>query len=584
MVMSRAFLRRLASAAIIALAALATGPGLGRVSGGEDLSTQTGSAVQGLITSARRIDLGQLPPANGPAARAFVMPYLSPYPGRASATQTTATKAPKAGGPKATQAAQVLLNFDALNIGDDANANSIALGAGFILEPPDQGLCVGPQGVLETVNDVVGTYSLSGDRTSIPVALSAFFAEPPQVFISDPRCYYDPQSKAFFATALVVDNLLEPVSAASHQDIAVNTSGNPAGTWTVFQFDTTDPTTPGCPCFGDQPLLGVDSHGVYVSTNEFAIAAVVNPLSDPTGFLSFHGAQVYAVDKAQLIAFANSTSLIAPSVFFVHYSGMQNGGVVAASMEPATASPASSPAEYFLDSLDPNATTDDRLGVWALTNQAALDSGGIPTLSGIVINSQVYGQPPLAQEKQPSGSNNVLNTDDDRMLQVQNVDGTLWGALNTVVLPSGDTAIRSGAAWFRVTPSLSRTSPARVGGATVTAQGIVAIPGTYLLYPAIGVNAAGNAAMIFDESSSTIYPTVAFATGSGFTSVQTLHASPTFDVGFTCSPCRWGDYSAAVASSVQTSTIWMATEDLMAQGFSNANWSTRITEVVPQGG
>jgi hypothetical protein len=28
----------------------------------------------------------------------------------------------------------------------------------------------------------------------------------------------------------------------------------------------------------------------------------------------------------------------------------------------------------------------------------------------------------------------------------------------------------------------------------------------------------------------------------------------------------------------------MATEDLMAQGFSNANWSTRITEVVPQGG
>jgi hypothetical protein len=123
-----------------------------------------------------------------------------------------------------------------------------------------------------------------------------------------------------------------------------------------------------------------------------------------------------------------------------------------------------------------------------------------------------------------------------------------------------------------------------VSGATIAAQGIVAIPSTYLLYPAVGVDGSGNATMIFGESSSMIYPTVAFATGSGFSSVQTLHSSPTYDVGFSCSPCRWGDYSAAVASTVQTSTIWMATEDLMAQSFSNGNWSTRIAEVVPQGG
>jgi hypothetical protein len=106
------------------------------------------------------------------------------------------------------------------------------------------------------------------------------------------------------------------------------------------------------------------------------------------------------------------------------------------------------------------------------------------------------------------------------------------------------------------------------------------------MYPAIGVNGHGNAAMVIGESSSSIYPTVAFATGAGFGTVQTLYQSPTYDHGFSCTPCRWGDYSAAVASSVpgQTDTIWMATEDLMANGFSNGNWSTRIVKMIPAGG
>jgi hypothetical protein len=570
---------------LLALVALAVITGMSLTSA-DNLSVQTGTAAQGLITNATQVDVGQIPPANGPTATSVVLPYLSPYPGRTSPTQTTASAAPKAGGAKPGTTAQVQLNFDALNIRDDANANAIAAGAGFILEPPDQGLCVGPGGALETVNDVVGTYDLNGNRIGGPVALSAFFGELPQVFISDPRCYYDPQSKAYFASVLVIENLLEPVSATSHQDIAVNTSGNPAGKWTVFRIDTTDLTTPGCPCFGDQPLLGVDSHAVHISTNEFAIAAVANPVADPTGYLGFHGAQLYAVDKAQLINYANSSALLKPSVYYVHYSGMQNGGVIAASMEPAIGTPGSSPAEYFLDSLDPNATVDNRLGVWAMTNEAALDSGGVPTLSGIVIRSQTYGQPPLAETKQPAGSNNVLNTDDDRMLQVQNVNGTLWGSLTTVVTPSGDTAVRSGAAWFRVKPKLGNTSPATITAAGIVGQGIVAIPGSYVMYPAIGVNANGHAAMVIGESSSSMYPSVAFATGAGFGTVQTVYQSPTYDHGFSCTPCRWGDYSAAVWSTVpgQTNTIWLATEDLMAQGFSNGNWSTRIVKMIPAGG
>jgi hypothetical protein len=65
-------------------------------------------------------------------------------------------------------------------------------------------------------------------------------------------------------------------NTTSRIDLAVNTSGDPTKAWTVYRIDTTDlgastgPKHPGCPCFGDQPLLGIDAYNVF-STNEFSI-------------------------------------------------------------------------------------------------------------------------------------------------------------------------------------------------------------------------------------------------------------------------------------------------------------------------
>src|SRR6185312_4297242 len=73
--------------------------------------------------------------------------------------------------------------------------------------------------------------------------------------------------------------------------------------WTFFALNTTDdgqasddgsgntmPSNPGCPCFGDQPLLGADKYGIYITTNEFSI---LGP--------EFNGAQVYAISKSALV-------------------------------------------------------------------------------------------------------------------------------------------------------------------------------------------------------------------------------------------------------------------------------------------
>ena len=67
-------------------------------------------------------------------------------------------------------------------------------------------------------------------------------------------------------------------------------------------------------------------------------------------------------------------------------------------MQPALTT-GSAPAEYFLSSLDPNGTFDQRIGVWAMTNVGGIDKGVKPTLSSYVMPSEAYGPPPGAEQK-----------------------------------------------------------------------------------------------------------------------------------------------------------------------------------------
>ena len=265
----------------------------------------------------------------------------------------------------------------------------------------------------------------------------------------------------------------------------MNTTGDPTTPWTTYRIDTTDLGNPGCPCFGDQPLLGIDQDNIYVSTNEFSI---LGP--------QFNGAQIYAISKSELVA-------LAKSVHFVHFGNLRIGGAIAASVQPAI-SFGTPDAEYFMNSLDPNGTFDNRIGVWAMTNRQAVSQGGTPTLSHLVITSEPYAVPPPAVQK---GSTSTLDSGDDRMQQVQYINGQLWGELGTAVTIPNDNTERAGAAWFEVNPHLSGQT---IGSAAVTKQGYVTSKGNYLIYPAIQASPRGTAAMIMTLTGKGFYPSVVY--------------------------------------------------------------------------
>lgn len=124
----------------------------------------------------------------------------------------------------------------------------------------------------------------------------------------------------------------------------------------------------------------------------------------------------------------------------MHYGNLNFPEGPAYTVQPATTPPNGLYAtnnggtEYFLSALDYAGTTDSRIAVWALTNTSSLDTATPQlTLTNRVIGSEVYGQPPNAQQKPgptplanslngknpnamgPQQKLELLSTNDDRM-------------------------------------------------------------------------------------------------------------------------------------------------------------------------
>lgn len=537
---------------------LATGAFFRPATSAHAASANSPNAVTGQVAKVSTVNFANLPASVTAASHStHVVPYLSIH--SKHFASSSSGNAPSATATSGSDSHPLLHNFNGISAVDSMKVN------GFDVEPPDQGLCVGNGYVMEMVNLAVTIYHPSGTIIKGPKSVPAFFGEPPAFTNNvqgDPRCYYDPTTHAWFATQLFFTFSGKLVS---HFDLAVNSSGNPTTAWTVYQFNTTDLKHPGCPCFGDQPLLGIDQFNVYVSTNEFSIAGT-----------NFNGAQIYAISKSQLIALASKIN-------FVHFSNLSIGGTIAASVQPAITNDRNANAEYFLNSLDPFATFDNRIGVWALTNRQEVSKGGIPTLTNVVIHSETYGQPPLATD--PSGFK--INTDDDRMQQVQYINGQLWSSLDTALTIPGESGVRSAAAWFEVKPFLSGDV---ISGAHITDQGYVFSRGNYLLYPAVVAAPDGTASMVMTLMGPGTFASAVFAVrpaSSGhqnFVGIRFAAAGVTTDHGFTCTDpatgniCRWGDYSAAVIDP-SGNGIWMATEYIPGTGDKFANWGTRVFEV-----
>ncbi|NUS53003.1 MAG: hypothetical protein HOQ22_18435, partial [Nocardioidaceae bacterium] len=524
----------------------------------------------------------------------------------------------------------------------------------FSVEPPDQGLCVGGGFVVEAVNSAIQVRSTAdaGALTGVQ-DLNTFLGYPaaidrqagvigPQVI--DPVCLYDPDHDRFvFADTTLGSNPDGSFTGKNTIDVAVSNTGDPTGTWTVYHVPaqndgtdgtpnhgcTTDGTTPG-PCFQDYPHIGADANGIFISTNEY-------DLFGP----DFNAAQVFSFSKAELAAHP-------ATIRMTLVENLELVGTPGFTVWPATSpvgqySTAAGGTEFALSTVagDGSETgnptgTAKRIGVWAITNTASLDS---PTpdlrVSSRKVTSETYVFPPKSDQKvgdiplgecindttlptpfgpgcwqaffEPADEpahNEVESTPDSldtRMQQTWFTNGILWGSAGTAVRVGGE--LKAGVAWFKVRPSVNGNG--KVGG-SIRDEGYIALANNNLTMPAITMTPGGRGAIGFTVLGEDHFPSAAYVRIGSGGSVGPIHISgPGLgpDDGFTSYKAfvgdpprtRWGDYGAAVTDG---ETIWLANEHIgqtctLAEYFpspnlanfgscggtrtSLGNWFTRIT-------
>lgn len=556
----------------VVAALLASGPS-GKASGA---APATFAGTAGTVTRASAAQFGTKAAVRQTALAVRRGPSVGPTAGHRGANISSSHQS----GPQAADAGlgnnkpALAHNFTGLNSVDSFNAN------GFILEPPDQGLCagtlLGSSVVVEIINDVIGLYTPNGTLVGSALDLNTFFGESLALNVSDPRCIFDPTTQTWFFSAVIYTNTLFP----NHTDVLVLKGGS--GAEAVYAVDTTLPgnTTGECPCFGDQPKLGIDKNNVYISVDQF---------NSPNTALET-GADLFALSKSQLVAEKSSVN-------FAQFLNLALAGLGVTGLQPAITT-GNSNIEYLLNAfpyqdeaqLQPN-TISDQLGLWALSDTDVVSHGGVPKLSATMITSETYGFPVPALTT--NGLSLATFTLDSRMQQVQFINGEIWGALSSAVAVGHDPVTRDGVAWFEIDPKVNGNG--HVSGGTFTDQGYVAAAGKYLVYPAIATTLGGSTGIAFSITSPTLNPSTGYVLRkAGDAKFDGIHLTDTGsgpDIGFTCAlgfpqQCRWGDYSWA-ALDPSGSGLWMAAELTVAQVATQpgitppaqTNWGTQVWEV-----
>src|SRR5258708_5556623 len=132
--------------------------------------------------------------------------------------------------------------------------------------PPDPQVAAGPAisgsptcasgCLMELVNDVGSIWSKSGQiETSFD--LNTFFKVPSGQTYSDPRVVFDAPSGRWFATGLSFTS-----SYGSQIYIAVSSTGDPSGLWTVYNGDFSSTV------LHDQPKIGLSADKVLMAWND----------------------------------------------------------------------------------------------------------------------------------------------------------------------------------------------------------------------------------------------------------------------------------------------------------------------------
>src|SRR5262245_7810447 len=423
-----------------------------------------------------------------------------------------------------------------------------ALGEGYpgfavTAVPPDPNIAVGPNHIVQWVNNAFVVFDKQGNQVQAPIDDSTFWGAASTCNqlggFSDPIVQYDRMADRWLIGEVAIP-LLPPLIGQFAQCFAVSTTSDPTGSYFLWAYG-----------FGtninDYPKIGVWPDGYYVTWNIFQ------------GSGAFIGPEACAWDRSAMLSGAHAPALVCFNM---------NGALASllpGDLDGATLPPAGSP-NFFMN-IDPFSST---LNLWKFhadfVNTQNSTFIGPTAIAGVA----PFTSPCLDTQDcipQP-GTTTKLDALGDRLmyrLAYRNFgDHASLVANHTVVTPDGNTGIR----WYEV------RSPD--GTPTIYQQGTYAPDTDNRWMGSIAMDQTGNIGVGYSVASGATYPSIRFS-GRETGDQPGLLQPETFAVvggGSQNAFDRWGDYSAMRIDPSDDCTFWYTQEyQAITQ---DANWNTRI--------
>jgi hypothetical protein len=433
-----------------------------------------------------------------------------------------------------TAAVSAGLGFDGINAG--------AFGTTSRYAPPDTTGAVGATQYVQWVNVSLAVYDkATGAKVMGPVAGNTLFQPLGGACATsndgDPVVQYDKAAGRWVLSQFAVPG----GSAGYWQCVAVSQTSDATGAYNLYAFQYS--------MMNDYPKMGVWPDGYYVTFNMFTS--------------TFQGAKVCAYDRAAMLAGQPATQ----QCFQLSSS---YGGLLPADLDGSTPPPAGSP-NYIVSRLSGSSS----LGLWKFhvdwNNTANTTLTGPISIPAAAYNAACSGGACVPQP----GTSQKLDSLADRLmfrLAYRNINDVERMVVNHSVQVNGTRKPNSGNAavrWYEIR-NLSATP-------SVYQQASYSPDKTHRWMGSIAMDKQGNIAVGYSKSSSSVIPSLAFATRLASDPLGSLGAESLIIAGGgsqLSNLSRWGDYTHMSVDPVDDCTFWYTGQYLPANG--TFNWNTRI--------
>lgn len=435
--------------------------------------------------------------------------------------------------------AKLLQVFDGAN--NDDNFNNL----GFIVSPPDTIGDVGKTHYVQMVNLLTEIFDKQGNSVLGPFPTSAVF----NGLFGQSWCAHSDDGDPIVAYDEETDRWLVSQFLATFQDglcIAISTTGDPTGSYNVYEFDFTGIGFP------DYPKFGFATGSVNVMVNLFT---------------PFQGSALGAIDKAEMLNGGPATMVLftgglGANLAFGWVPG-DNDGPVFDNTPPTffTTGGFSGGSNIFVAEL----TTD-----WAAPENTGLSIGAIPVapFDSVLCNRSRGACVPQPGSGTTAGGNpaflpastqviTYLEGLADRLMhrgQTRDFGDRKVAMLNHTVDVDGTG--KAGVRWYEMENKKDR-------GWTLKKQETFSPDSDNRWMGSVAMTASGSSCLGYSISSSTRHPSIGIAGRKGTSNHMNIRELVAFDGNVAGnvqrSSARWGDYSSMSIDPVDD-TCWYTQE------------------------